>query len=43
MDDFFLTSTRLEEGLYLISLFKTEQGVVFYMCKAKILQLVQTA
>ena len=42
LGDFFLTPTRLEEGLNLIPLFKTELGVVFFMCNVKIAPLVQT-
>jgi hypothetical protein len=42
LGDFFLIPTRLEEGLNLIPLFKTELGVVFFMCNAKIAPLVQT-
>jgi hypothetical protein len=32
---FFLTPTRLEEGLHLIPLFKTELGVVFFHVQCK--------
>jgi hypothetical protein len=43
LGDCFLTPTRLEEGLNLIPLFKTELGVVFFMSNVKIAPLVQTA
>jgi hypothetical protein len=35
LGDFFLTPTRLEEGLNLIPLFKTELGVVFFHVQSK--------
>jgi hypothetical protein len=35
LGDFFLTPTRLEEGLNLIPLFKTELGVVFFHVQCK--------
>jgi hypothetical protein len=35
LGDFFLTSTRLEKGLNLIPLFKTELGVVFFHVQCK--------
>jgi hypothetical protein len=35
LGDFFLTPTRLEEGLNLIPLFKTELGVVFFHLQCK--------
>jgi len=43
LGDFFLTPSVLKEGLNLIRLFKTELGVVFFICNAKIAPLVQTA
>ena len=35
LGDFYLTSTRLEEGFNLIPLFKTEPGVVFFHVQCK--------
>ncbi len=43
LGDFLLAPTGLKERFNLIPVFKTELGIVFFICNAKIAPLVQTA